>query len=765
MACFMGAVDPNVSNVSVITFRKTFTKDKMIEMERKTNLQKRRQLEKSRRDTRVRKIKKYQPLCISRKFLEYAYRMKWNDETADAAALIMHYCFMRRKKISDSGWIPIPYQAFKGLFGKDYRRIVQLLLDVGFLEYDEVRGSKKGRHCRYYRVCQELRNDEISASYRLQSKALQERFIENKKEWACKSDAKRLERARAKVEAAFSISDNPDSQNVNKSFYYLVEQGHLTEMQFATIKRLAMNAHLLKIDIDDADMLVVAKRHYDNKKQSGKINCEFDAYTQWLQGTIERTSRQKIKIDEYGRFHVPMTNLMRMLWDFVSYKKQELAAVDVKSSHVFCLLALIKDIEINYFGGCGLHKERLAKCQFSRQIQMIPGLVEHLRQVSGIYQAMNYFEFKQSIPDDLSERKKMMYSMFLRFTKRFIKDVHKVKQFYLHEKFKEVNPIKLKNFLGKYYFKSSDFVTVTDKFDDTGKNRNSDVVDLSKISDLLETYKLKSDLEIHYVSGISSISNNIQSVSHDDHVNMSNTPITLPVHDPDMAVGDGIHDILCQRVMENLRSCKFVLKKENDLNKSTAGISSFRSLFFPSSDEILEFEAMLRDDFYVLLMHAIGLKITDESRDEFKGAFFTFLYRPAFSRFNGRRNVLREDGTWGYEGIVDPVRQAMESRLPSIVLFLDICKCKPGTLDRKGEDYKKISHAIQSIESQILCECCANLWKKYPKMFLTTLHDCIKCLPKDVDNVKAELVQTFETYHIAPKFAVKEHKRPSDLTN
>jgi hypothetical protein len=244
---------------------------------------------------------------------------------------------------------------------------------------------------------------------------------------------------------------------------------------------------------------------------------------------------------------------------------------------------------------------------------------------------------------------------------------------------------------------------------------------------------------------------------------MSNTPITLPVHDQDMAVGDGTHDILCQRVMENLRSRKFVLKKDNDLNKSTADIFPFRSLFFPSSDEISEFEAMLRDDFYVLLMHAIGLKIADESRDAFKRAFFKFLYRQAFSRFNGRRSVEREDGSWGYEGIPDPVRQAMESSLPSIVLFLDICKCKPGTLDRKGEDYKKIAHAIQSIESQILCECCANLWKKYPKMFLTTLHDCIKCLPKDVDKVKAELVRTFEKYHIVPKFTVKEHKRPSDL--
>jgi hypothetical protein len=214
--------------------------------------------------------------------------------------------------------------------------------------------------------------------------------------------------------------------------------------------------------------------------------------------------------------------------------------------------------------------------------------------------------------------------------------------------------------------------------------------------------------------------------------------------------------------MKNLRACRFVPKKENELHKSPADAPLFRCLFFPSPEEISEFEAMLQDDFYTLLMKSIGIEKTME-RDAFKGDFFKFLYRRAFSRFNGRRSIEREDGTWGFEGINDPVRMAMETLVPSIVHFLDLSKCKPGTLDRKGKDYKTVSQAIQSIESQILCECCANLWKKYPKMFLITLHDAIKCQAKDVVKVQTELERTFAKYHVSPKFEVKEHKRPSDL--
>jgi len=87
------------------------------------------------------------------------------------------------------------------------------------------------------------------------------------------------------------------------------------------------------------------------------------------------------------------------------------------------------------------------------------------------------------------------------------------------------------------------------------------------------------------------------------------------------AVGVQTHDMLCQRVARNLQACRFVLKNENDLDKSSTDDLTFRSLFFPSNEEIEAFEAMLQVDFYTLLMETIGLKVTKERRDAFKGSF------------------------------------------------------------------------------------------------------------------------------------------------
>jgi len=158
-----------------------------------TKLQRQQQRERSRRDTRVRLIKKYRPLCVSRSFIEYAYKQQWDDETTDAAALVLHRWFVMRKKFNDDGWVPMPYQVFAGMFGADYMRIRDHLVGIGFLEYDKIRKYKKGSHCSHYRICSELRDDRISASYRLTSKKMQERFIENKEYWTHMSKAKRKE--------------------------------------------------------------------------------------------------------------------------------------------------------------------------------------------------------------------------------------------------------------------------------------------------------------------------------------------------------------------------------------------------------------------------------------------------------------------------------------------------------------------------------------------------------------------------------------------
>ena len=216
--------------------------------------------------------------------------------------------------------------------------------------------------------------------------------------------------------------------------------------------------------------------------------------------------------------------------------------------------------------------------------------------------------------------------------------------------------------------------------------------------------------------------------------------------------------------MRILCACRFFVKQEAHFHQSTADpsdISLFRNLFFPSLEEISEYERLLHDDIYTALMGAIG--IPGKERGAFKPLFLTFLYNRAVSRYKTR--IRWEDETFYKDKVEEPVRKAMITLFPSIVFFFDLCKCKPGTLDRKGDDYKWFSHAVQSIESQIMLECCTNLWKKHPKMFLTTLHDSIKCLPKDVPRVEAELTRTFAKYHIAPKFEVEHHGIPSDAND
>jgi len=232
------------------------------------------------------------------------------------------------------------------------------------------------------------------------------------------------------------------------------------------------------------------------------------------------------------------------------------------------------------------------------------------------------------------------------------------------------------------------------------------------------------------------------------------------VYPPSKRVGVVPQGLAIKTLMNKLNACRFFLKPKDDLHKPTTDPLLFRNLFFPCPEEIDEYEQVLQGDIYTTLMESIGLP--DRGRGAFKTAFLSFLYNKAFRPFSEVRRSLREDRTWEVERIPEPVRQAMNALLPSIVFFLDLCKCNPITLKRKGGDHAKISHAIQSIESQIMLECCANLWKQYPKMFLTTLHDSIKCLPKDVPKVAEELARTFGKYRVSPMFEVEEHKRPSD---
>lgn len=303
-------------------------------IKRVTNLEKQRQRERNRKKALARKIRKYLPLCVSKGFIKYAYRKGWDDETVDAAALIMHRLFMMRKQLNRKRWIPIPYQTFKVLFGKHYKRIKDKLIKDGFLEYNHWRNYLAGEYCLDYRICRELRYDRITASYRLQSKVLQERFIKTKEYWRGMSKAERRKRAIAIFEDKFFVPTDADANDKCKSYYSLVQEGHLTEIEFATIERLSMNAHSLDVQISENELIAVIEKGYEKNRNKNDTDCTSEAYEHWMRNMYSRLQEPRVSVKPNGRFYVPLTNMPSVLWNYTYLKQNQLSAIDVKSSHV-----------------------------------------------------------------------------------------------------------------------------------------------------------------------------------------------------------------------------------------------------------------------------------------------------------------------------------------------------------------------------------------------------------------------------------------------
>ena len=80
------------------------TQSKVIIPRKMPKHQKKKQLERSRRDA---KVKKLYLLCVSKGFREYVRQQGWEDDIADAAAWLMHHYFMHINRINERGWLPI----------------------------------------------------------------------------------------------------------------------------------------------------------------------------------------------------------------------------------------------------------------------------------------------------------------------------------------------------------------------------------------------------------------------------------------------------------------------------------------------------------------------------------------------------------------------------------------------------------------------------------------------------------------------------------
>jgi len=269
---------------------------------KRSKRQKRKQLERSRRDAKIKKLKKH-PLCVSKGFLEHVRQQGWEDDMADAAARVMHYYFMHIKKINERGWLPIPHQVFRGMFGKKYKKTVNRLIESGFLQYNRNKNYFKGSYCREYMICDELREDCVSASYQLKTKKLQKTYLAQKEYWKRKRVKEKQEIVAKTVESAFS-------DNLKTSHYRLVLEGHITEEQYQTILKLATNALSLKLSINKKEVHKIALARYSRKNDNEKTNYEFDAYLQRLLGQADGTE-PRISVDRNARYYTPWTNLPR----------------------------------------------------------------------------------------------------------------------------------------------------------------------------------------------------------------------------------------------------------------------------------------------------------------------------------------------------------------------------------------------------------------------------------------------------------------------
>ena len=717
---------------------------------------------KYKRDQLVRKIRKTHPLCITENFREFAIQCGWDDAMTDAAALVMHKYFLetRKKKKKNqrylSQWIGIHSGYFTDILGSSYKPILDQLEAAGFLERKTKRKYIPGKLSSRFRLGGTFLWQRYKASYRLQTERLQQRFLSIKARLHSTHHQRKIGvKADENLRAAEPIDDTVQISSFGKKITYTiprfrqyVESGLFTEEQLQVYKQIIQNVYKLRLDISEPELLEIIR----TRSKTRNMRCDISALQEVYRSYLEDVLVPRVSIDPRGRMYTPYTNLPREFWDYVSYRNQPLAAIDVKTSQVYCLLGLIRDIDQNYFAGSPFqtHVERLARCRFSRQIESIPGLENHLRRSSDVYQVADFIDFWGQHSKNLANHRKRCYKLFSRFT--------------------------------KFYLRKLDSEGYSAAFDNKGqKPGNFFYGFFGSCSNYL--------LNALSMYGISFINQSLNNLSDNDCISLHDTEEPTPtrplyVHEIELNITRNY--FINQELKMKMIAYNFIpnLEKsivepadvghengdvghennrENDVGHGCVrqNIPRFRDLFFPCTAEIERFGEVLSGDIYDELMTAIHVK-GKVSRDDFKEDFFQFFYRRACIKKETVDHATYMDFDYS-ERIPEPIRQAFETLLPSIMLFIDICKSPPGKLSKRGKFYKLLPTAMQSVESQIIMECCTNLLKKHPTMFIITLHDCIRCLPKDVETVRAEMERVFAKYLIEPELKVKFHGKPPVL--
>lgn len=628
---------------------------------------------KYRKDQLVRKLKKAPLRCVTVNFLDFAARCGWDKETTDAAALVMHKYFLETRKKKKRGyyyltaWARIHSKYFSDVLGSGYKKFLATMEKAGFLERKNILKYVPGKLSSGFRLGREFLLESYTASYHLQTERLQRRILDaSDKLHQLTADKKRRKAlAQKMLDEAFPTTEYPIDDTVRilqsgrtttyhiPKFLKYIADGTFTLEQLQVYKRIVRNVYQLKLNISEPELLAITtKRH-----QVRKPRCDVSALQEVYRSYLEDVLVPRVSIDPQGRMYTPYTSLPREFWDHVTYKGNALAAIDVKTSQVYCLLALVKDIDRNYFGGSPFqtHAERLTRCRFGRQIASIPGLDDHLRRCSGLLQASNFYDFMGQESRDRENLRKRCLGLFTRFTKFFLRTLQPKgceaiisKQKYEPD---ETDQKPSKFMLG--LFTSKDHLSllnnILDAYSAPCYGSPSNLYSSSHVSN-----RYPDTTPAHPVT----VNDIKQNIYHNQYMNHELTMILYALkYTPNV---EKFIPILADVRHENT-DVRHEITQENDVGHGDVGqnIPRFRDLFFPCREEIEAFEEILSGDIYDQLMAAINVK-GKQSRDDFKEFFFHFLYRPACVRKEKIVNAVGP-GERYIERYDEPIRKAFEN--------------------------------------------------------------------------------------------------------
>lgn len=309
---------------------------------------------------RIRETLEEYPVYTSKEFLYHITDVRiiheeFTDDLVDCAMILFHEYFLKyfaeRKQWRHCRWVEFPSAELKVLFGQEgyLKNVIKPLIEFGCLKENPKYSA--GKFCKSYRIPEEIFGT-VDQGYELKTERM------------CRRYANYLEEKYEKDRKKTKPTTQPDTV--------------FLKGQKETIKKLCKMAAKLDLEpMTQDELLELAKKRLSSKHKCG--SWALAAYYRRLQLD---TLQFYAKVDRQKRYYTPFTNLPREMRTRITYRGRNLVSLDVKTSQVFCILALIKDIAYNYLDADGTHPERLAKCNFPEIIQSLSSLEKYLKKLT-----------------------------------------------------------------------------------------------------------------------------------------------------------------------------------------------------------------------------------------------------------------------------------------------------------------------------------------------------------------------------------------------